>query len=169
MILFLIGMPGAGKTYWGKRLALEYGLGHTDLDECIEEIACKTIPQIFREDGEEVFREMEATTLRNVTQSVKRDTIISCGGGTPVFHDNLAYMKGHGCTVYLQASLVYLADRLRNTDANRPLIDDAVAERLQQLYENRKNIYEQAHHIVDAETLTVGNFAEIIAKCKHQH
>lgn len=169
MILFLIGMPGAGKTYWGKKLALEYGLQHTDLDESIEAQAGKTISQIFRKDGEEAFREMEATTLRNVTQSVKEDIIISCGGGTPVFHDNLAYMKAQGCTVYLQASLVYLADRLRNTDAKRPLIDDAVEEKLQQLYENRKNIYELAHQIVDAETLTVGNFAEIIAKCKHQH
>ncbi len=169
MILFLIGMPGAGKTYWGKRLALQYGLGHTDLDESIEEQAGKTIAQIFREDGEEAFREIEATTLRNVTQSVKGDTIISCGGGTPVFYDNLAYMKGQGCIVYLQASVGYLADRLRNADAKRPLIDDVVEERLYQLYENRKNIYEQAHQIVDAETLTVGNFAEIIAQCKHQH
>ena len=78
-------------------------------------------------------------------------------------------IRDRGCTVYLQASLVYLADRLRNTDAKRPLIDYAVEEKLQQLYENRKNIYEQAHHIVDAETLTVCNFAEIIAQCKHQH
>lgn len=169
MIIFLIGMPGAGKTYWSKRLALEYGLGHTDLDESIEEIACKTIPQIFREDGEEAFREMEATTLRNVTQSVKGDTIISCGGGTPVFHDNLAYMKTQGCIVYLQASISYLADRLKNADTKRPLIDDAVEEKLEELFKKRKNIYEQAHQIVDAETLTVGNFAEIIAQCKHQH
>ena len=169
MILFLIGMTGAGKTYWGKILALEYGFQHTDLDECIEAQKGKTIAEIFREDGEEVFREMEATALRNITQSVKGDTIISCGGGTPVFHDNLAYMKGRGCTVYLQASVSYLTSRLMNTDAKRPLIDDAVEERLKQLYENRKNIYEKAHHIVDVETLTVGNFAEIIAQCKHQH
>lgn len=169
MILFLIGMPGAGKTYWGKKLALEYCLQHTDLDESIEAQSGKTIPQIFREDGEEAFREMEATTLRNVTQSVKEDIIISCGGGTPVFHDNLAYMKAQGCVVYMQAPISYLANRLNNTNTKRPLLEGAIEERLEQLYENRKNIYEQAHHIVDAETLTVGNFAEIIAQCKHQH
>lgn len=169
MIIFLIGMPGVGKTYWGKKFALEYGLKHIDLDESIEQHAVKTIPQIFKEDGEEVFREIEARVLRSVTASVKNNTIISCGGGTPVFHDNLAQMKRQGCTVYMQASVNYLADRLRNADTKRPLIDDAVEERLQQLYKNRKNIYEQAHQIVDAETLTVGNFAEIIAQCKHQH
>lgn len=169
MILFLIGMPGAGKTYWGKKLALEYGFQHTDLDESIEEQTGKTIAQIFSADGEGAFRNTEATTLRNLAQSVKGDTIISCGGGTPVFHDNLAYMKAHGCVVYLQASISYLANRLNNANTKRPLLEGAIEERLEQLYEKRKNIYEQAHHIVDAETLTVGNFAEIIAKCKHQH
>lgn len=169
MILFLVGMPGAGKTYWGKIFAQEYGLQHTDLDESIEEQAGNTIAQIFREDGEEAFREMEATTLRNVTQSVKGDTIISCGGGTPVFHDNLAYMKAQGCIIYLQASISYLADRLRKAEILRPLIEDGIVEKLEELFKKRKNIYEQAHHIVDAETLTVGNFAEIIAQCKHQH
>lgn len=162
-------MPGVGKTYWGKKLALEYDLLHIDLDESIEEEAGKTIPQIFSKDGEEAFRDIEANTLRIITQSVERDTIISCGGGTPVFHDNLTYMKAYGCTVYLQASISYIADKLRNTETVRPLIEGALAEKLEELFKNRKNIYEQAHQIVDAETLTVGNFAEIIAQCKHQH
>lgn len=162
-------MPGAGKTYWGKKLALEYGLHHIDLDENIAQETSKTIPQIFKEDGEDVFREIEATVLRCITASVKNNTIISCGGGTPVFHDNLAYIKANGCTVYIRASINSIAKRLKQTDAKRPLLDRQLEERLVELYENRKNIYEQAHQIVDAETLTVGNFAEIIAQCKHQH
>lgn len=169
MIIFLIGMPGAGKTYWGKKLALEYGLHHIDLDESIEQETAKTIPQIFDEDGEDVFREIEARVLRTITASVKNNTIISCGGGTPVFHDNLAFMKANGCTVYIQASIGCIAERLKHTDATRPLLDRQLEERLAELYEKRKNIYVLAHQIVDAETLTVGNFAEIIAQCKHQH
>lgn len=169
MIIFLIGMPGAGKTYWGKKLASEYGLHHIDIDESIAQETAKTISQIFKEDGEDVFREIEATVLRGITASVKNNTIISCGGGTPVYHDNLAYMKANGCTIYMRASINSIAERLKQTHAARPLLGDQVLERLIQLYEKRKNIYEQAHQIVDAETLTVGNFAEIIAQCKHQH
>lgn len=168
-MLFLIGMPGVGKTYWGRAIALHYGLMYVDLDEMIVIHTGKSIPEVFKENGEEQFRKIEAEMLHQAVESATESTVISCGGGTPVFHDNMAYMASRGCTVYLEASIKYIIHRLPGFDTGRPLIDNnsSIEERLQLIYSGRKNIYEQAQYIVNAETLTVGNFAQIIEQCTH--
>jgi len=170
-MLFLIGMPGVGKTYWGRIIAQEYGLQHIDMDEMIVQQHGKSIAAIFEEDGEDTFRKMEATLLRTIAENMDDKTVISCGGGTPVYSDNLTYMNAKGCTVYLKADVSYIESRLSEVITGRPLIDSSTdrKERLTKLLEVRKNIYEQVQFIMHAETLTVANFAQIIAQCKQQH
>lgn len=170
-MLFLIGMPGVGKTYWGRKLSQEYGLQHIDMDELIVQQKGKSIAAIFEEDGEDAFRKIEATLLRTVIESTDDNTVISCGGGTPVYYDNLAYMNVKGCTVYIEASVRYIESWLSELTTGRPLIDGNMnrTEKLNNLFEVRKNIYEQAQFRLHAETLTVANFAQIIAQCKQQH
>ncbi|KAK6023278.1 shikimate kinase [Ostertagia ostertagi] len=98
-------MPGAGKTVWGQRLSQHYQWPHVDMDDLIEKAAGKTITRIFEEDGQEVFRQYEQATLLQIIKNVEGPMIVSCGGGTPLFFDNLEQMKDNGCVIYLEAAI----------------------------------------------------------------
>ena len=100
--IFLIGYMGVGKTTLGKALADRTGLSFIDLDLFIEGRYRKTIRQIFEAEGEEAFREIERKALHEVAEF--EDIILSTGGGTPCFFDNMTYMNSVGTTVYLKAS-----------------------------------------------------------------
>ena len=100
--IILIGYMGAGKTTVGKALAKDLGLMFYDLDWYIESRMHKTVAQIFKESGEEGFRRIERNMLHEVAEF--EDVVISCGGGTPCFFDNMEYMNSQGQTLYLQAS-----------------------------------------------------------------
>ena len=97
--IFLTGYMGSGKTTLGRALAAEMGIPFIDLDHYIEKRYCKTIAQLFAEKGEEGFREVERRMLHEVGEF--EDVIISTGGGTPCFFDNIEYMNAQGTTVYL--------------------------------------------------------------------
>lgn len=171
-MLFLIGLPGVGKTFWGNKIANEYNLIHVDLDNEIEKHTGVSIQQIFEKDGETVFRKIEAEVLRLLIAGSTTKLIISCGGGTPIYHDNIHFMQSAGCVIYLKASVQYIANRLDNKSlSNRPLLNgqQSLPDILQRLLESRKNIYETAQYCIDTETVTVGNFAEIVSECTGQH
>ena len=109
--IFLIGYMGAGKTTLGKAFARAMGLTFVDLDWYIEERFHKTVGQIFAERGEEGFRELEKRMLHEAAEF--EDVVISTGGGTPCFLDNMEYMNRQGMTLYLKASPEVLAAHLR--------------------------------------------------------
>jgi shikimate kinase len=90
--IILLGYMGAGKTTVGKVLAAELGIPFYDLDWYIESRMMKKVPQIFAERGEEGFRRVERTMLHEVAEF--EDLVLSCGGGTPCFFDNMEYLKG---------------------------------------------------------------------------
>ena len=95
--IILIGYMGAGKTTVGKALSQSLALPFYDLDWYIEERYRRTIPQIFAENGENGFREIEQKVLHEVAEF--ENVIISCGGGTPCFFDNMEYMNRQAQTV----------------------------------------------------------------------
>jgi shikimate kinase len=164
-MLFLIGMPGAGKTYWGKKIAESYQLPFIDIDEVIESEAGMPIAAIFEQHGEEHFREIEMKVLHNVIGTSSGLGIIACGGGTPAFYDNLERMKKAGCVVYLSASLATLRHRLEADRNVRPLIDSNMEDKLKDLLSKRAPIYGLADYVVDVETATVHTFAQILETC----
>lgn len=118
--IYLIGFMGSGKSFTGRRLAGELELPFIDLDDYLEEKAGRTIFRIFEEEGEAVFRKMEAAALRETERFSA--AVIACGGGTPCFGDNMEWMNAHGLTIYLKTPVELLLDRLISETAHRPLL-----------------------------------------------
>lgn len=142
---------GAGKTTVGKALSKELGLMFYDLDWYIETRMHKTVAQIFAERGEEGFRIIEKNMLHEVAEF--ENVIISCGGGTPCFFDNLEYMNQQGDTIYLQASPEVLAAHLKMGKGVRPLLQGKTEEELHEYIREslaqREPFYSQARHIIN--------------------
>lgn len=153
--IFLTGYMGAGKTTLGRDLSDFLGLSFIDLDVFIEERFHKTIRQIFAERGEEAFRELERRMLHEVAEF--EDIIVSTGGGTPCFFDNMSFMNACGQTVYLRISIDELAARLEMARQTRPVLQNRTGEALKafirESLESRLPFYEQARFIFDAETM----------------
>ena len=109
--IYLIGYMGSGKSTAGEQLASKLNYQFIDLDKLIVSEYGQTIPQIFAEKGEASFRAMENNLLKKVIQ--KSNTVVSCGGGTPCYYDNIDLMNNTGITVYLKMSVDALASRLK--------------------------------------------------------
>ena len=101
--ILLIGFMAAGKTTLGKALAKELGLQFIDLDHYIECRYHSTVSQLFADRGEEAFRQIERNMLHEVAEF--EDVVISTGGGTPCFFDNIEYMNQQGITVSVQRAV----------------------------------------------------------------
>lgn len=161
-LFFFIGFMGCGKSYWAKRMSQKMGVPHVDLDRQIEAKKGDKILEIFSRDGESVFRRMEREALHELNRHSFQG-IVACGGGTPCFFDNIAWMKQQGIVVFLKASLHTLEQRIGELP-NRPLIQQHQANwaELKMLYESRLAFYEQADMVVEVDTLDDTIFAEIL-------
>ncbi|NVO03809.1 MAG: shikimate kinase, partial [Bacteroidetes bacterium] len=120
MRIFLIGFMGCGKSSFGKRLANKLGLSFVDLDIEIETSKGRSVSEIFALEGEKVFRCYETETLIQNTE--KDNLIISTGGGTPCFNENMDLINSKGISIYLKMSSESLLHRLVNSKKERPLI-----------------------------------------------
>lgn len=120
MIFFLIGFMGSGKTHWGKIWSAKFAYHFIDLDEEIEKIEGKTIADIFEFKGEAYFRKVEAATLRSIPAN--ENTIVSCGGGTPCFYENISWMNNNGSSIYLSTTPAEILERVIAETDKRPLI-----------------------------------------------
>ncbi len=128
--ILLVGFMAAGKTTLGKALARDLGLQFIDLDHYIENRYHCTVSQLFAERGEEAFRQIERNLLHEVAEF--EDVVISTGGGTPCFFDNMEYMNSMGTTVFLDASVDVIHTRLTIARVQRPLVKGKTAEELRQ-------------------------------------
>jgi len=122
MLVYLIGFMGSGKTTVGKKLAGKLGYDFIDLDEMIEKKYRITINNIFNKFDENAFRLIEQETL---TETFKlKNTVISTGGGTPCFFNNMQLINKYGISVYLKMHKQSLYDRLINSKTKRPLLTE---------------------------------------------
>lgn len=149
--IILIGYMGAGKTTIGKELAKDLGLPFYDLDWYIESRMRKKISEIFAERGEEGFRVIERNMLHEVAEF--ENVVISCGGGTPCFFDNMEYMNENSDVIYLKATPEVLYDHLQMGKSVRPLIVNKSKEELLDFIKEqlayREQFYLKANHILD--------------------
>lgn len=153
--IIIIGYMGSGKTTVGKALSKEIGLQFYDLDWYIESRMHSTIKQIFDAKGEDGFRRIEHNMLHEVAEF--EDVIISCGGGTPCFFDNMDYINQQGETVYLKCSPDVLYQHLKMGKTVRPLLlnktPDEVREFIVEQLAEREPYYSKAKHTIDVSLL----------------
>jgi shikimate kinase len=164
MRIYLIGYMGSGKTTVGKKLAREFDCQFLDLDEVFETKYHIRIADFFEKYDEQAFREIESKLIKETNTS--ENLIVSTGGGTPCFHDNLSWMKKSGLVVYLQMSVPALVNRLSNAKRVRPLIRNMNIDELKafigtQLKE-RDHYYQQAQIVINGENCDMNVLAQSI-------
>lgn len=152
--IFLIGLPGSGKTTSGLDLAHKLGIQFVDLDQEIEKESKQTVTEIFEQKGEAHFRQLEKLHLEKIIASVDM-FVMATGGGTPCFFNNLNTMKQVGTVFYLDTPVEEIQRRLMH-DTSRPLLRN---NRLEELLASRKKWYNQADHTIQEykEILTLLN------------
>jgi shikimate kinase len=119
-IIYIIGFMGSGKSTAGKKLASILDWSFVDLDIKIEEQTGMTIPELFTQNGEDYFRNIEEKVLKSI--KLLKNTVVSTGGGTPCHSNNMDYMLKTGLTVYLKLTPAQLKSRLSESTHERPLI-----------------------------------------------
>lgn len=151
--IFIIGLPGTGKTTQGREIARFLGYTFYDLDFYIEQRYHASVSEIFSKKGEAEFRRIERMMLHELGEF--DNVVISCGGGTPCSHDNMEYMNNRGLTVRLKTSVKELADRISRNPGKRPLFSGKDGENLLSSIETmavqREPFYSQARLHIEIE------------------
>ena len=161
--IILIGYMGCGKTTVGKSLAKLESAIFLDTDERIEEKQGRTISEIFAQDSEKGFRDMETAYLKELLRLKREGMIVSTGGGMPVREENRQLLRELGYVVYLKASAETIYERVKE-DTKRPLLQcEDPLSRIRDMMEQRREAYEStAHYIVQVDTYKQQELAEII-------
>ena len=165
MNIYLIGMMGSGKSTVGKILAKTMAIPFVDLDHYIKVKKNKSVSNIFREDGESHFRELESDALSHLENS---NVLVACGGGIVLNKTNREKLLSTGKIILLHASISKIAERLKNS-IDRPLLQEK--ERIQELTkiwdERKKDYQETAHIIIDTDMKSPDEISENIVKQVH--
>ncbi|MCR8641852.1 shikimate kinase [Paenibacillus sp. N1-5-1-14] len=160
--ILLIGFMGTGKSTVGLKLAEQLGWTFVDTDQEIVKQAGRTIPQIFAEDGEGYFRELESEVICQVLSGTNQ--VVSFGGGAVLNPVNCTNMQKNGCVITLTAPLDTIVERVQG-DTNRPLLQGDVRERVATMMEQRQGLYDFSDFNIDT---TMGSADELVALIQEQ-
>jgi shikimate kinase len=153
--IYLIGMPGSGKSTLGRPLAAELGVPFVDQDKEIENREGKAVKDIFAQNGEDYFRQVEAEVLREWAASAK-SFVMATGGGAPCFYEGIDVIRQSGLSIFIDTSVTELLKRVA-TNKDRPLLHAAdlkeKEDRLQELHKKRLPVYQQAHIVLQHPTV----------------
>lgn len=174
MRIFLIGMMGAGKSFYGKKIATLHQKLFVDTDILIADFFKKDIATVFEQDGESIFRKIENEILKSSVEKYK-DFIMACGGGLPCYKNTMTYLQQKGITVYLKQDEEVLYQNIKNEIAKRPLLHDKkeaeIKSYITNLLKERNEIYKKSDVIIDMRNVDKCNFVEnfyTIICTKHQ-
>lgn len=160
--IFLVGMPSSGKSTLGKKLAGALNYRFVDLDKMIIKAEKKSINQIFGENGEDYFREVESRLLQEIKPN--QWFVVATGGGAPCFFDNMDFIKANGLSVFLNIPAAELAHRiLRHGKDDRPLLSgiEALEQELENKHRMRLTHYSRADYTITGDT-TVRQLVELV-------
>ena len=164
MKIFLLGLPGCGKTTLGKELAYELGIPFVDLDTEIENSERESIKEIFEKKKEDYFRRLESAHLKKWC-AMKNDFVMATGGGVPVFFDNLIAINQAGKSIFLDVPPREIARRITLTD--RPLLakthPESLKDHIEFMRSQRISFYRQAHLVISGDSISA---KEILDKIK---
>ncbi len=164
--IFLIGFMGSGKSTTGRKLASCLKWSFIDLDKRIEENAGMKIPDIFSQLGESRFREFESVELRKMSSETR--TVISTGGGTPCFGNNLEFMLENGLVIYLRLTPEQLENRLSGSSTIRPLLRNVekndLGKYIREKLNEREKWYQQADFTVNGYETDIPGLCVVVKK-----
>jgi len=171
MLIYLIGYMGSGKTTVGKKLAAKMDYSFLDLDKMIEHKFKITIPDLFAKYDEKTFRKLEQETLLDTFTLA--NTVISTGGGTPCFYDNMELINKNGLSVYLKMHPKSLYERLIKSKKKRPLLANKSTEEIlkhisMQVIE-RESFYLQSNLMIKGESMDIRKLVESITNHMKQN
>jgi len=156
MKIFLIGLPGSGKTTLGEKIAESLKIPFVDLDKEIERREGRLIREIFKEKNENYFRVLEANELALWCESDK-EFVMATGGGAPCFFKNMDMINTCGTSIFIDVPALEIAGRIRKTNVEeRPLLSaggvDGLKDNIELMRTNRLSYYQRAHHTFAGET-----------------
>lgn len=162
--LYIIGYMGSGKTTIARRIAYRLGWDVVDTDALFEEKYRVSVDDFFHKYDETLFRKLESEVLKST--GLLDDVVVSTGGGTACYYDNMEWMNQHGLTVFLRISPQSAVDRLLHSKRKRPLAENKsesdLTEYVAKHYASRLPFYEQAKVTVKAEDFDLDYFIEIL-------
>jgi shikimate kinase len=162
--IILLGLMGSGKSFWADKLGKLLNILSYHLDDEIEKSEQKTIAQIFAERGEDYFRKKETEILKSF--SGKTNFILSVGGGTPCFNNNMDWMNENGITIWIDEPVEVIEERLKKEKSHRPLIANIADENLftflSDMREKRSMFYAKAKYHL-SNNISEKEFLEIIS------
>lgn len=154
--IVFIGMPGCGKTTVGKIVSSKLNKKFVDLDEYIEYKEGRNIPQIFKENGEKYFRNLESTAVLEI--SSMKNIIISTGGGVIKDRNNILNLKKNGIVIFIDRPLEHI---ISDVDIkNRPLLKNGTSQ-IKRIFNDRYELYKEYSDFV---VENVSNLDELIDK-----
>ena len=172
MIITLVGYMGTGKSHISNILSSKLNFKLFDLDQEISNKFELSIAEIFKNHGEIFFRKAEKETLNEILSS-EESVILSVGGGTPVYYDNMESINDKSISIYLRTGVSTLTERLKKNKQKRPLIakiaDEDLPEFIAKHLFERNSFYSKAHYIVDTDQKTTEEVAEEIIQIALRH
>ena len=165
--VILVGFMGAGKSVCGRLLARRLGRCFVETDDMIAAGAGRSIPEIFRTEGEEGFRRREGEALEALR--LKSGDVVATGGGLPCREGRMDALRALGTVVWLRGDLADLLGRARRT-GQRPMLEGRDAGEIEALYRAREPFYARAHLTIDTTGRTVDQVvADVVAALRSEH
>lgn len=164
--IYIIGYMCSGKSSISRRIASRIGYEQCDTDDLFEEKYRICVNDFFEKYGEDYFRKFESEILKKTEEM--HNVVVSTGGGTPCFFDNMQWMNENGTTVFVKISPATACNRIKTAKRKRPLVYGKDEDKLTQFIENHYNsrlpFYEQAHITVKGENFDIDEVINLLSQ-----